>query len=167
MKKAIIGLSVALLALGAFGCSKDNESKTAAAAAPSSENLKQLEVKAQLNDTAATDPTTALKCTYVLIQDNNGALNISKAEAKTSGKCDWNDLKGKAAGAGALAAASASQIISIVSADPSLPASAKDRWDCAAINLKTNVRKVGVQSCKENNGAGDAIAKQIMAALGM
>lgn len=167
MKKVIIGLSVAMLALGAFGCSKEKETKTAVAAAPASENIKQIEVKYQLNDTAATDPSTALNCRYVLIQDNAGSLNISKAEVKTSGKCDWNDLKGKAAGAGTLSAASASQIVSIISADTTLPASAKDKWDCAAINIKTNVRKVGAQSCKDGKGVSDAVAKQVVAALGM
>lgn len=168
MKKVIIGLSVAMLALGAFGCSKDNkETKTAVAAAPASENLKQLEVKYQLNDTAATDPSTALTCRYVLVQDNAGALNITKAEVKTSGKCDWNDLKGKAAGAGTLSAAAASQIVSVIAADSTLPASAKDKWDCASVNIKTNVRKVGALSCKDGKGTNDAVAKQVISALGI
>lgn len=167
MKKVIIGLSVAMLALGAFGCSKDKETKTAVAAAPASENVKQIEVKYQLNDTAATDPSTALTCRYVLVQDNAGTLNITKAEVKTSGKCDWNDLKGKAAAAGTLSSAAASQIVSIIAADTTLPASAKDKWDCAALNIKTNVRKVGAQSCQDGKGVADAVAKQIVSALGI
>ena len=161
MKKVIIGVSIALLALGATGCKK--EKKTRAAAAGAAEALSQLEVQAQLNNTAATDPNTALTCTYILVQ----GTSINKAEIKTSGKCDFAALKGQAAAAGTLSAAAASQIVSAIAADSSLPASAKSKWDCKAYNIRTNVRQVGAQDCKDGKGVNDATAKLISSALGL
>ncbi len=158
MKKVIIGLSIAILALGAMGCNKQKKAKAAAAGA--AEVLQQLEAQYQMNDASAADPNQALTCKYVLIQ----GTSVSKAEVKTSGSCNWSDLKSKAA-AGAANGNVAAQLVSVVAADPSLPASAKDKWDCTAYNIKTNVRSVGAQDCKDGSGVNDATGKAITAAL--
>lgn len=161
MKKVIVGLSVALLVLGAMGCSKEKKVKSAAASTGASEQILSIEVKAQLNDPAATDPNTALSCKYVLVSNNNKSVG----EAKTSGSCKWNEIT--PASAGALNAAAAAKVISIISADTSLPANVKEKWDCKAINIKTTVRQVGAQDCKDGSGVGDATAKALSAALGL
>ena len=161
MKKVIIGLSIALLAFGAMGCKKEKKVKTATAAA--AEQIMSLEVMAQTNDPAAADPNTALTCKYISVAGSS----MSVGEIKTSGSCDWNAVKGAAAASGALNSAAAAKIVSAISSDSSLPANVKDKWDCKAINITTNLRQVGAQDCLDGSGVNDATAKAISAALGL
>lgn len=163
MKKVIIGLSVALLAFGAMGCSKDKDTKSAA---NSVETLAQIEVKSAIHDAKAADPTQALTCKYVLVSGANGVYSVSKAELKTSGSCNFADLQGKAAAAGSLDAAKAAQVVAAV-ADSSLPSAAKDAFGCTVYNIKTNARKVGIQDCTNGQGVGNAAAKSVTAILGL
>ena len=164
MKKVIIGITIALLAVGAAGCSK--EKKVKAAAPDAAEQLVSIEVQSQMNDGSASDPSTALTCKYAIVQNNGGTLNVSKAELKTSGKCDFAALKGQASAAGSISSNAVAQVMAAVSAD-NLPASVKAKWDCTAYNIKTNVRKAGAQDCKDGQGINDATAKAIAAALGL
>lgn len=161
MKKIIIGVSIVLLAFGATACHK--ERKVRSAGAGSAEVLSQIEVQAQSNDAAAADPNTALTCTYVLVQ----GTSVSKAEVKTAGKCDFASLRNQVAAAGNISDAAAAQIISAIAADASLPGSVKSKWDCKAYNVRSNVRSVGAQDCKDGKGVSDATAKAISAALGL
>ncbi|MBQ9394883.1 MAG: hypothetical protein IJU23_05130 [Proteobacteria bacterium] len=161
MKKVIIGLSIALLAFGAMGCKK--EKKVQAASAGASEQILSLEVMAQLNDPAASDASAALTCKYVSVSGSS----MSVGEVKTSGSCDWSAVKSSAAASGSLNSAAAAKIVSIISADSSLPANVKDKWDCKAINITTNLRQVGAQDCADGSGVSDATAKSISAALGL
>ena len=166
MKKILIALTVAALAMTSFACSKDKkESETAAtAAAPAAaETITTIEANYQRNDASASDPSTALTCKVVLV---NGDA-ILTAEQKTSGSCDFAALKGSAAAAGSLSADAASSIISTLAADPNLPASAKDKWDCTSINVKTSIRTVGVQDCADGSGNGNAAAQSIAKSLGL
>lgn len=169
MKKVLLGLSIASLVFCAFGCSKKSETSTAAtAAAPAAEVMKSIEVKYQMNDATAADPNAALHCVYISGTGmGDGSVTLVKADVKTSGQCKWNELSGKAASAGMLSADVTSKIVNQLSATSGMPAIAKDKWDCAAINVKTNVRMVGVQSCKNGSGAGDAVAKTIAGMLGL
>ena len=164
MKKVIIGLSIALLAFGAMGCKKDKK-ETNTAAAPAAEELQQLEAKYQRQDSSA--PAGAdLTCKFVLVQGSGGSYTMSKAEVKTSGQCNWADLQGKAATAGAVSAAQAAQILSSISAS-GLPGTAKDKWNCTAYNVVTNGRRVGVQDCADGSGAGQNVAATITSTLGL
>ena len=167
MKKVIIGLSIALLALGTMGCHKERQSRNvtaenAASAPVVAESIVKIEVKAQKQDPAA-PADTALTCKYVLVS----GTSISAAETKTSGKCDFNALAGQAAAAGSLSADAAAKIISIISADSSMPNSAKSKWDCKAINVQTNARKVGAQDCADGQGVNDATGKALAGVLGL
>ncbi len=165
MKKAFLGLTVAALVVCSFGCSKKSETTTAAA--PAADAVNTIEVKYQRNDKAAADPNTALRCVYLTAQNNGGTLAVSKAEVKTSGSCNWTDLQGKAASAGVISADAAAQIMSLVSSDSTLPANVRDKWDCTAINIKTNIRKVGAQDCADNNGVANGIGRSIANVLGL
>ena len=119
-----------------------------------------------MNDANASDPSTALTCKYALVQNNGGTYNVSKAELKTSGKCDFAALKSQASAAGTVSSNAIAQVMAAISAD-NAPASAKAKWDCIAYNVKSNVRKAGVQDCKDGGGQNDATAKAITAALGL
>lgn len=168
MKKIVIALC-AFAAIGAISCSKD---KKEAAAPDAQESVQQIEAYWQLNDNHAADPSTALHCRYVLIQNNGGMLVRKQADVKTSGQCAWNDIKGRAADAGAVSADIGAQITSIAMNNIDLAASAQPAWDCAAYNIKTQVRAVGVQDCTIGK-RGDAvsghaaIARQITNLLGL
>ena len=164
MKKVIIGLSIALLAFGAVGCKKDKK-ETTTAAAPAAEELQQIEAKYQRQDTSA-PAGSDLTCKFILVQGSGGSYTMSKAELKTSGQCNWADLQGKAATAGAISAAQAAQIVAGVAAG-GLPASAKDKWNCTAYNIATNGRRVGVQDCEDGSGAGQNLGKTISTILGL
>lgn len=166
MKKVIIGLSIALLALGTFGCHKErkNGNVTAANAAEApvaAETITTIEAMIQKQDPAAADPATALTCKYVLVSGSS----MSVAEVKTAGKCNFNELKGQAAAAGSFT--NGAQVLSIISSDSTLPASAKAKWDCKAINVVTNHRKVGAQDCANGQGVNDATGKALANALGI
>ncbi len=170
MKKILIALTVATLAMTSFACNKDKkEAATAAAPAPQSaaEVLEQLEANYQRNDANATDPSAALTCKVIVVSGSNGNYSVQKAEQKTSGSCDFAALKGSLAAAGSLSAASADSIVSAISANPNLPASAKAKWDCTSLNIKTNIRKVGVQDCLDGSGNGAAEAAAVARALGL
>ena len=173
MKKILIALTVAALAMTSFACNKDKkETNTAvveASAAPQSaaEVLQQVEANYQRNDGNATDPATALTCKVVVISGSNGSYSIQKAEQKTSGSCDFAALKGSLAAAGSLSAAQADSIVNTLAANPNLPASAKDKWDCTSLNIKTNIRKAGVQDCADGTGNGAAEAAAIAKVLGL
>ena len=164
MKKVIIGLSIALLAFGAMGCKKDKK-ETKTAAAPASEELQQLEAKYQRQDSNA-PAGSDLTCKYVLIQGAGGSYTMSKAEVKTSGQCNWADLQGKAATAGAISAAQAAQVVA-GAAGGGLPASVKDKWNCTAYNVVTNARRVGAQDCADGSGTGQNMGASISGILGL
>ena len=165
MKKVLIGLTIAMLSLGAAGCNKD---KPKVAAAPVSEEaLLQVEASYQRDDPNAQDPSQALTCKYINVTGSNGAYSVSKAEIKTSGRCDFDALKGSASSAGALAADKAAQIVSLIQSDDSLSASARDKRGCTAINVRTTTRKAGAQDCVDGSGKGNNVAKGIAAVLGL
>lgn len=163
MKKVIIGLSVALLAFGAMGCSKDKKPK--AAAGPASEELQQLEAKYQRQDGSA-PAGSDLTCKYVVIQGAGGSYTMSRAEVKTTGQCNWADLQGKAATAGAISAAQAAQIVSSIAAADA-PANVKDKWNCTSYNIVTNGRRGGVQDCADGSGNGQAVGATITSIIGL
>ena len=163
MKKVLVGLSVALLALGTFGCSKDKDSKSAADAG---EVLRQVEVFSSINDARAADPNTALTCTYALISESNGAYSISKAEVKTSGSCNFDDVKSKAVAAGSLDSGKAAQIVSVIG-PVNMISQAQPSFNCRAYNIKTSMQAGGVSDCVNGNGSNDAVAKSITAILGL
>ena len=170
MKKVLLGLSLAALVVCSFGCSKkssSNSDASATAAAGAAETLSSIEVKHQRFTQNATDPSTALRCVYITGTNNGTTVELKKAEVKTSGQCNWAELQGKAAGAAPLSADAAARIVSAVASDSSLPAVAKDKWDCTAINVRTNVRKAGAQDCADGSGAGNAIAKTMASTLGL
>ena len=159
MKKVFLGLSIAALVCCSFGCNKDKKgSESASAASGSSEVVNTIEAKYQRNDASASDPNTALHCVYVKVQNNGGALSLSKAEVKTSGK---------AASAGMMSADASAQIVNMVASDTTLPANVREKWDCTAINITTNVRRVGVQDCLDNNGIANGMGKSIAGMLGL
>ena len=164
MKKALIGLTIALLAIGAAGCNKDKKESKTAAAAPAAESIVQIEANYQRDDPAAADPNTALTCKYLLVSGSE----IRQAEIKTSGKCYFDSLKSSAAGAGSLAADKAAAILSAINSDGSLPASARDKRGCTAINIRTSTKRVvGVQDCPDGSGVGAVVARSVASALGL
>ena len=168
MKKVFLGLSIAAWVCCSFGCNEDKKgSESASAASGSSEVVNTIEAKYQRNDASASDPNTALHCVYVKVQNNGGALSLSKAEVKTSGSCNWADLQGKAASAGMMSADASAQIVNMVASDTTLPANVREKWDCTAINITTNVRRVGVQDCLDNNGIANGMGKSIAGMLGL
>lgn len=165
MKKVFLGLSIAALVMCSVGCSKKSESKTASAG--SAEVVNTIEAKYQRNDASATDPSTALRCVLVVANNNGGALSVSKAEVKTSGSCNWGDLQGKLANTGSMSADAAAQIVSMVASDTTLPANVRDKWDCTAINISTNARRVGMQDCANGSGIANSMAKSVASLLGL
>ena len=166
MKKAIIGLTIALLAVGAAGCNKDK--KTKAASAPAAvETLEYVDATFQRDDPNAQDPSTALTCKYIRVEGSNGAYTVSKAEIKTSGRCDFNALKGSAASAGVLSADNAAAIVSAIVSDKSLPATVGDKRGCTAFNMKTSTRKAAAQDCPDGSGKGAEVARSVAAILGL
>ena len=163
MKKVIVGLTIAMLAIGAAGCSKDKKSNTPSGAPDvASESLKSVEVKYQRDDPSASDPSTALTCKYMYVSGSS----IKKAELKTSGRCDFEALKANATDAGSLSSDTAAQIIAIATSE-NAPGSAREKRGCTAINVKTSLpRSVGVQDCVDNSGNNDSMAKELARVLG-
>ena len=162
MKKVIIGLGVALLAFGAMGCSKE---KAKAVTAAAGEELQQLEAKYQRQDPAA-PAGSDLTCKYVFIQGAGGSYTMSKAEVKTSGQCNWSDLQGKAASAGAISGAQAAQITASIAAG-GVPDSVKDKYNCTSYNIITSGHRGGVQDCKDGSGTAQGVGSTISAILGL
>lgn len=167
MKKIIVGLTIALLAVGAAGCNKDKKAKPVTAPAAAEEVLASVEANYQRDDPNASDPSTALTCKYLGVVSEGGVYKVKKAEIKTSGRCDFPSLKSSASDAGVLASDKAAAIVSIINSDNTLPASARDKRGCTAINIRTTGHKVGVQDCSTNDGNGDSIAKSVAAQLGL
>ena len=167
MKKIIVGLTIALLAVGAAGCNKDKKAKTVTAPSAAEAVLISVDANYQRDDPNAADPSTALTCKYLGVVSEGGAYKVKKAEIKTSGRCDFNSLKNSASDAGVLASDKAAAIVNVVVSDNTLPASARDKRGCTAINVRTTNRKIGVQDCSENDGNGDSAAKAIAAQLGL
>ena len=73
----------------------------------------------------------------------------------------------KAASAGMMSADASAQIVNMVASDTTLPANVREKWDCTAINITTNVRRVGVQDCLDNNGIANGMGKSIAGMLGL
>ena len=167
MKKVIVGLTIALLAVGAAGCNKDKKSTPVTAPSAAEEVLASVEANYQRDDPNASDPSTALTCKYLSVVSEGGVYKVKKAEIKTSGRCDFPSLKNSASDAGVLASDKAAAIVNAATSDSTLPASARDKRGCTAINVRTTGRKIGVQDCSENNGNGDSVAKAIAAQLGL
>lgn len=172
MKKLSLAVCIALLALGGFACKdKKADANVPVTTAVVAESLQQLEGFWQRNDAAAPDPNTALDCRYVLIQEQAGNLVRFSAAMKTSGQCNFAELRSKVQATGNLSGAQAQQIVDLVSAN-AMPASASASWDCAAYTITTNARTVGAMDCalqdraKAVSGA-DAAAKSITDILGL
>ena len=148
-----------------MGCNKDKKESNTAAAAPAAEQLKQVEAKYQSQDPNAA-ANSDLTCKYVLVKGSNGSYTISKAEVKTSGECNWSDLQGKAAAAGTISDAQASQIVSAVVSGGPVPEQSP-KWNCVSYKIKTSSRTVGAQDCKDGSGAGQGVGSTISSILGL
>ncbi len=153
--------------MGGYACKdkKKDESKTPVTQAVVVESLQQVEGYWQRHDDSAADQNAALDCRYILIQDQGGTLVRFEASVKTSGQCNFADLKTKVQPTGNLSPAAGQQIADLVAAN-AMPASADASWNCAAYTISTTARTVGAKDCalkdrsKAVSGA-DAAAKTI------
>lgn len=160
MKKIFLGVSIAALVVCSFGCSKKSV-KPVTGAAPVAEVLQSVELSYQRNDATAKDPNTALHCVYVYAENNGSQMSVSKTDMRTSGKCDFAAMKSRAAKAAPVSEAVMNQIVAAVAADNTMNASARDKWDCTAVNVRTTVRQAGGQDCADGKGVANATAKKI------